>query len=132
LIFDHYVATEEQYDGGNLKISVNDGPFLLVSSTRFSFNSYNGVINAGNTNPLKGQVAFTGTNEGSFTGSWGQSQIDLGLLVSAGDRIRVRYDLGVDGCNGAVGWYVDNVQVVVTAAGGFGSPSSVTVPSRFT
>ena len=31
LLFDHYVATEERVDGGNLKISVNGGAFELVS-----------------------------------------------------------------------------------------------------
>ena len=68
-----------------------------------------------NTNPLAGQMSFTGTDQGSLSGSWGQSQIDLGSLVVAGNRIVLRFDLGVDGCNGAEGWYLDNVQVVVTA-----------------
>ena len=115
LTFDHWVATEPTWDGGNVKISVNGGPFMQIAPGLFLHNSYNDRIRTGNTNPLAGQYAFTGTDQGSLSGSWGQSQIDLGSLVTAGDRIVLRFDLGVDGCNGAEGWYLDNVQVVVTA-----------------
>jgi hypothetical protein len=115
LAFDHWVATEPNWDGGNLKISVNDGPFVRVPSSAFRFNSYNGRINgSSNTNPMAGEPAFTGTDGGSLSGSWGQSQIDLGALAGAGDQLRLRFDLGVDGCNGAEGWYVDNLRLVVT------------------
>lgn len=116
LVFDHWVATEPGWDGGNIKISVNGSAFMQVSPNDFLFNSYTGRIESGNTNPLAGQRAFTGTDAGSLSGSWGQSQIDLGSMVSAGDRIVVRFDFGVDGCNGAEGWYVDNVQVIATAS----------------
>jgi Zn-dependent metalloprotease len=115
LSFDHWMASEALWDGGNLKLSVNGGPFLEISRSRFLFNPYNDRINAGNSNPLKGEWAFTGTDQGAPSGSWGQSQIDLGGLVSAGDRFAIRFDFGVDGCNGAVGWYVDNVRVAATA-----------------
>ncbi len=114
LVFDHWVATEPSWDGGNLKISINGGPFIQVSPSAFLFNPYNGRLESGNTNPLAGQRAFTGTNAGLLSGSWGQSQIDLGSMVTPGDRLAIRFDLGVDGCNGARGWYVDNVKVIVT------------------
>ena len=35
LTFDHWVATETGWDGGNLKISVNDGPWQLVQKADF-------------------------------------------------------------------------------------------------
>jgi hypothetical protein len=117
LVFDHWAATEPGWDGGNLKISVNGGPFVLVSPNAFLFNAYTGRIESANTNPLAGQRAFTGTDAGTLSGSWGQSQIDLGTLVSPGDRVVIRFDFGVDGCNGARGWYVDDVRVVVTMSG---------------
>ncbi|HET7145206.1 MAG TPA: hypothetical protein VFI68_14400, partial [Anaerolineales bacterium] len=67
---------------------------------------------AGNTNPLAGQAAFTGTDGGSVGGSWGQSQINLVAFgVVPGDTIRLRYDFGMDGCTGIDGWYVDDVKV---------------------
>jgi hypothetical protein len=112
------VSTEKDYDGGNLKISVNDGPFELVAGSSFRFNPYNltliesdGGLGSNNTNPMAGEPAFSGTEGGTSTGAWGQSQVDLGGLVEPGDQVRIRFDFGVDGCNGRVGWYVDNVLV---------------------
>lgn len=114
LIFDHYVATEADWDGGNLKISVNGGVFQTVPGSAFQFNPYNGTLQTaagGNTNPLEGEQAFQGTDGGSLGGSWGQSQVDLSGLVGAEGAFRLRFELGVDGCNGVDGWYLDNVQV---------------------
>jgi hypothetical protein len=31
--------------------------------------------------------------------------------VKADDTIRLRYDFGMDGCNGLDGWYVDDIKV---------------------
>ena len=115
LSFDHYVATELGWDGGNLKISVNGGPYVLVPASAFTFNSYNMTLQtaaAGNTNPLAGEPGFTGTDGGQVTGSWGQSHVDLSALgVGARDEIRLRFDFGMDGCTGIDGWYVDDVVV---------------------
>ena len=41
LTFDHYVATEALWDGGNVKISINGGPYVVVPATAFLFNPYN-------------------------------------------------------------------------------------------
>jgi hypothetical protein len=121
LAFDHYVATEARFDGGNVKISVNGGSFQLIKAADFRFNPYGGVLNdaaAGrNTNPLAGEGAFSGTDVGVQRGSWGQSQIDIDPLVAPGDTIRLRFDFGVDGCNGVLGWYLDNVRVTTTSSG---------------
>ena len=115
LSFEHYAATEAGFDGGNLKISINGGPYVLVPSSAYSFNPYNTTLvtaAGGNTDPLAGQPAFSGTDGGSLFGSWGQSQIDLAAVgVKPGDTIRLRYDFGMDGCTGNDGWYVDNVKV---------------------
>ena len=112
IAFDHWVATELGWDGGNLKVSVNGGPFVVVPTSAYDFNPYNQNINsagAGNTNPLAGEPGFTGTDGGTVNGSWGQSQVNLGGMALPGDSIQFRFDFGVDGCNGVIGWYVDNV-----------------------
>jgi len=115
LTFEHYAATEAGWDGGNLKISINGGAYALVPASAYTFNAYNTVLQtaaAGNTNPMAGQPAFSGTDGGSLTSTWGQSQVNLVALgVSPGDTIRLRYDFGMDGCTGIDGWYVDNVTV---------------------
>ncbi len=136
LVFDHYVATEPGWDGGNLKLSVNGGDFELVPASAFAFNTYNDTIilsttdgeqnEIPNPNPLAGEPAYTGADGGSVEGSWGQTQIDLASLASPGDSIRIRFDFGNDGCSGAEGWYIATLQVV---AGG--QPAmSVLRPSR--
>lgn len=125
LAFDHYVATEAGFDGGNLKASVNGGDFTLVPATAFTFNPYNTTLQtaaAGNTNPLAGQPAFSGTNGGEVSGSWGQSQVDLAAIgAGPGDSVALRYDFGLDGCGGVDGWYVDDVHVY-TCAGATNAP----------
>jgi Zn-dependent metalloprotease len=119
LTFDHYVATEFGWDGGNVKISVNGGAFEAIPYTAYTFNEpwYLNSAAEGNTNPLAGEDAFTGTDGGKVTGSWGQSQVDLEALgVQGGDRIRIQLDMGRDGCGGLDGWYVDNLSVSVCKA----------------
>jgi hypothetical protein len=115
LSFDHYVATEFGFDGGNVSISVNGGAYQVIPATAFLFNAYNTTLvppQGGNTNPLAGQPAWSGTDGGQVFGSWGTSHVDLTALgVARGDRIRLRFDFGMDGCAGVDGWYVDNVQI---------------------
>jgi Zn-dependent metalloprotease len=115
LVFDHYFATEPGFDGGNVKISINGGAFAIVPASAFIFNPYNGTLSTtaqGNTNPLQGQAAFTGTDGGEVFGSWGTSQVNLTAVgVHPGDTIKLRFDFGRDGCGGRDGWYVDNIKI---------------------
>ena len=118
LAFDHWVATEGGWDGGNVKVSVNGGPWTHVPASSYDFNAYNAALNSppGNTNPMAGEDAFTGTDGGSAGGSWGQSQVSLAGLAFPGDSVRVRFDFGIDGCNGVFGWYVDDVELYSCSA----------------
>jgi Zn-dependent metalloprotease len=113
--FEHWFATESGFDGGNLKVSVNGGPWQLVPPSEVTFNNYIAFLFSaaqGNTNPLAGQPAWTGINQGTVNGgSWGRTHVNLGNFARAGDTVRLRWDLGTDGCAGAVGWYLDNVNV---------------------
>ncbi len=113
--FTHYVATETSWDGANIKYSLNGGAWTLLPNAAFTFNGYNGTLNtagAGNDNPMAGEAAFHGADEGSVISSWGESVIDLdGLGLAANDDIRIRFEVGVDGCNGNDGWYVDDVLI---------------------
>jgi Zn-dependent metalloprotease len=113
LTFVHWVATEAGWDGGNLKISVNGGPWTLIARSNFIYNAYNRTLvtaAAGNTDPLAGQPAFSGSDGGSVDGSWGRSIIDLWPYVKPKDKVRIRFDLGTDGCGGLFGWYIDDFE----------------------
>lgn len=113
LAFNHYIATETDYDGGNIKYKLDGGAWQLLGSAAFTANPYNGALMLnGNDNPLRGEVAFHGADEGSLTSSWGTSVIDLSSLgVTANSTIQFRFELGTDGCNGRDGWYVDEVML---------------------
>jgi Zn-dependent metalloprotease len=118
LSFDHYIATEAGYDGGNVKISVNGGDFTVIPAAAYVFNGPNALPlkteAEDSTNPLAGEEGFSGTNPGKSSGSWGQSQVNLEAAgAKAGDSIQVRFDIGRDGCGGVDGWYVDNVAISV-------------------
>jgi len=112
---DHWIATEFAYDGGNIKISVNGSGFNLIPKSAIDFNPYNSTLNNGSTNPLAGEDAFTGAND-QQTGSWGQSHINLFGIAAAENTIQLRFDFGVDGCDGLIGWYVDEVEVYSCSA----------------
>ena len=114
MAFNHYVSTEASWDGGNIKYSLNDGAWTLVPKSAFSQNGYNRNLDntSNNDNPMKGQAVFSGTDGGSLDGSWGQSVIDLSKVgVVSGAKIKFRFEMGTDGCNGNDGWYVDEIYV---------------------
>lgn len=114
LSFDHYVATESGFDGGNLKISVNGGAWVLVNPADFVYNPYNATLAtaaSGNSNPLAGQAAFTGADGGSVAGSWGRSIVNLAPYATPGQTVKLRFEFGSDGCGGTIGWYLDEVKL---------------------
>jgi len=123
LSFDHYVATEFGFDGGNVKYRT--GPrWKVIPASAYTFNAPGQLATAaeGNTNPMAGQPGFTGTDGGEVTGTWGTSQVDLSALkVKAGQDLSLRFDIGRDGCGGIDGWYVDDVTVTVCQAAGPGA-----------
>ena len=120
IALNHWFDIEEDWDGGNLKISVNEGPFTLVPGSAFETGPYTGVLFEAirdtlpyNANPLAEQEAFTGPGLDLAGGSWGVSRVNLNLIdpAIAGKSIQLRFDFGIDDCWGEVGWYVDEVEV---------------------
>jgi bacillolysin len=112
--FVHWVATEPLWDGGNVKVSVNGGAWQTIPDGKFVYNAYNATINPApaNTNPLAGQRGFTGTDGGAVDGTWGRTIIDLSGIAAPKDKVQLRFDFGTDGCGGAFGWYIDDLEVV--------------------
>ncbi|MFD1064348.1 M4 family metallopeptidase [Winogradskyella litorisediminis] len=115
LFFNHYVATEPTWDGGNVKYQLDGGAWEVIPTSAFTTNPYNGSLNTtaqGNDNPMQSEDAFTGTDEGQNKGSWGTSIVDLSQIgVTANSTLKLRFELGTDGCNGRDGWYLDEIAV---------------------
>jgi bacillolysin len=114
LAFDHYMTSEANYDGGNLRMSVNGGPWTPIPKSDFTYNPYNRELLSAesNSNPLASQDAFSGTDGGTVEGSWGQSQILLPTSL-AGQSIRLRFEFGTNECfGGYYGWFVDDVRFI--------------------
>ncbi|MCE6988253.1 M4 family metallopeptidase [Dyadobacter sp. CY323] len=114
LAFDHYISLEQGWDGGHVSCSIGGGIWKLIPKVAFTKNGYNSTV-AGD-NPLAGNEAFSGGDEGSFNSGWGNSRIDLSSLgLMAGNKIRLRWDLSSDGCLGWDGWYIDDIRVYTCA-----------------
>jgi bacillopeptidase F (M6 metalloprotease family) len=114
LTFDHYVATETGWDGGNIKISVNGGAWSAVPAAAFVYNPYNMTMKTvaeGSDSPLAGQPGFSGTDAGSVAGSWGRSIVSFSGIANAGDKVKLRFESANDGCGGVTGWYLDDVML---------------------
>jgi len=121
LSFTHFMQSEAGYDGGNLKYSVDGAAFAVVPAAAFTYNGHSGRFSnamtpttptGNNTNPLAGQVAWTGSDQGEATGSWGTTVVDIAQLSAAkGSKIKFRWEFGQDGCGGNLGWFVDDTQV---------------------
>lgn len=128
LSFTHLMQSEQGFDGGNLKYSVDGGAFAIVPQAAFSYNEHTGVFgdspllpipdpiglpgNGNNTSPLAGEAAWTGSDQGEATGSWGTTVVKIADLgASKGQKIKFRWEFGQDGCGGNLGWFIDDTQV---------------------
>jgi uncharacterized protein (TIGR03382 family) len=113
LVFDHYVATEADYDGGDLRIRADGGDWQTIDSRDFLFNPYNGTLDtSNNSNPLAGSSAFTGSDQGTILGSWGETRIDLADYAEGGQTVEIQLRFSTDQCAGNDGWYVDDLRIV--------------------
>jgi len=131
LSFSHWLASEPLLDGGNLEVSVSGGPFVDVPASAFIFNGYNAQL-AFSDNPLSGEDAFTGSDASVPTGTWVTSIVDLSGFAGSGDTVVVRFDFGVNICNGLFGWYVDDVRVAQCAAEDTGDTTGDTTDGNTT
>ncbi len=114
LSFEHWIASEATYDGGQVYYKVNNGAFTLVPQANFTYNAPNATLvtaAAGNSNPQAGQRAWSGADGGGLSrGTFGKTIVNLTGLAAPNDIVQLRWDFGNDSCGGSTtGWYVDNV-----------------------
>jgi len=98
LIFWHWYDTEASYDGGNVKISTDNGSTWTILMPE------GGYTGTGNTaNPLSGEPIFTG----HVQKYWEKETINLNAY--AGQSVIVRWHFGSDSSVHYPGWYIDDV-----------------------
>jgi len=114
------------YDGAQLRLSVDGGPFTLVPGSAISrtmgtstLMGYDGPLEPSQTNPLSGQPAFrnTGTNQ--------RVTVSLGTQY-AGRTVQLQFLIGTDFAGTSTGWTIDDVEV----SGVMGTPFEDVVPHR--
>jgi hypothetical protein len=98
------------YDGGNVKISTNNGSTWTVITP---VGGYTGTC-TGTTPGVGGQQVYSGSSGGWF-------EATFNLPVNAGQQFLLRWHFGSDGSIVYAGWYVDDV----TGSGFSTSMSSV-------
>lgn len=115
LVFWHWFEFEASrgilWDGGNIKISSDDGPFELVIPEE----GYTGIIDSGNTDytPLAEQRGFGGQTDGK---NWHECRVDLSAYV--GHTIRVLFEAAGDDNTNFAGWFIDDFGVTGLAVPG--------------
>jgi hypothetical protein len=85
----------------------------VIPQAAFIYNAHNTTLipSPNSNNPLAGQRAFSGADQGSTQGTWGTTIIDLTGVAAPGDIVRLRFDLGADCGFGGRGWFVDNFKM---------------------
>ncbi len=101
LSFWHWYYMETNYDGGNVKVSADNGATWNVVTP---FGGYDGTATSGNAG-IAGQPCFTGYNN-AF---WQEELFDLSAY--AGQTVMIRFHFGSDGSVVKSGWYVDDVRL---------------------
>ena len=118
LNFDHRYSFEydgTRYDGGNVRMSVNGAPFVLVENSRFTANGYPGVITGHNI--ISDQEGFSADSPGYTTSAFIRSVAQLGDF-QAGDTIAIQFAAGWDelALASSPSWVIDNVSILVAPA----------------
>ena len=102
MTFWQWYSMETSYDGGNVKISTNNG----VTWTRLRPDiGYNGKANTANVG-IPGDSCFTGSATGNF---WQRVAFDL--TPYKGQNVLLRLHFGSDPSVTYPGWYVDDVRI---------------------
>ena len=106
LRFKNSFNLESTYDGGVLEISINGGAFSDIVSAGGTFRAggYTGTIDSRYSNPLANRQAWTGDSSGYI-----DTIVDL-PAAAIGSTVQLRWRMGSDSSDNAVGWRVDAVQ----------------------
>lgn len=100
LVFWHWYQTEADWDGGQVRVSVDGGAFTVATPEGgYPDQDVDGI---GNNQP-----GYSGAN-----GAWQEVRIDLAATI--GHTVAVRFVFGADGSQTGHGWYLDDLRVETT------------------
>jgi|GEM_PF-666646 len=106
------------WDGGQLRLSINGGPYTAVPASAFTENGYSGVVGGQYVpnNDLAGQQAFVAESPGYGSGTFMTSSANLGVL-NEGDIISIQFFGAWDDCaqGPQPNWEIDSVEIVGVA-----------------
>ena len=96
------------WDGAQLQVSVDEGPFTLIPPSAITrtingsaVTGYDGVLESNTANPLAGQQAFRGSAMNQ------RVTVNLGSMMNR--SFRVRFVIGTDTGGAATGWTLDDL-----------------------
>ncbi len=114
LTFVHRYSFEPDWDGGQVRLSVNGGLFTAVPLAAFSQNGYAGLVLPSSTSFLAGQAAFTAESPGFAAPGYITSVADLGSF-EAGDTVRVQFVAASDESTqgNLLNWEIDRVALAL-------------------
>jgi hypothetical protein len=105
MTFWHWYDIEALYDGGNVKISTDDG---ITWNLLAPDGSYDGIISDVFYNPLADEPAFYGSS-----GEWLLETFDLSAY--ADEIALIKFDFGSDNSASAPGWFIDDITILGAA-----------------
>jgi hypothetical protein len=116
------VDATEWWDGGQLRVGVNGGPYAAVPAGSFSANGYTGIVGQGgqgSTSELLGQPSFVAMST-DYTNSFITSVANLGSF-NVGDYVSIQFLAAWDDCSEGTepNWEITSVEF---------SPSVTTFP----
>ena len=109
------------WDGGQVRVSINGGPYTAVPGSAFTQNGYNGTIAGNSASALHGETGYTSTSSGHGSGARLTSTADIANL-NPGDTVSVQFFYGADTNTrgGVPNWEIDSV--TLTQGGQPGAP----------
>jgi hypothetical protein len=101
-----------RWDGGNLRVSVNSGPYTLVPASAFLTNGYNNTVAILSYAEIAGQPAFTETSPDHGSGTRLTSMAALGFF-NPGDTVSIEFTYSGDTNTrgGIPNWEIDSVTI---------------------
>jgi hypothetical protein len=101
LSFNHYYDIEEYWDGGNIKISTDNGNSWQIAYPLEGYPVNN--VNSGNAG-IPNQPAYSGNSNG-----WQLANFDFSTFL--GELVKVRWHFGSGPWVNSTGWFIDNVLI---------------------